>query len=37
MLKKLQNYIHWDKFGEFIAKFENAFVCWDNFGSHHLE
>ena len=31
------NYIYWDNIGDFIAKFENVFVCWDNFGSHHPE
>ena len=27
MIKKLQNYINSDNIGDFIAKFENAFVC----------
>ena len=34
---RLQNYVNWDNIGDFIAKFEKVFVCWDNFGSHHPE
>ena len=27
-------HINRDNIGDFIAKFENVFVCWNNFGSH---
>ena len=30
----IMTHINRDNIGDFIAKFENVFVCWDNFGSH---
>ena len=34
---RLQIYINSDNTCEFITKFENVFVCWDNFGGQHPE
>ena len=30
----IMTHINRDNIGDFIAKFENVFVCWNNFGSH---